>query len=61
MTSTDVDATGTHTVRRTVAARRQSLQARRTRELTDLLATRPDLVGTYAVADFAAEGLRWTV
>ncbi|MGA9747435.1 MAG: hypothetical protein WBQ50_08275 [Nocardioides sp.] len=35
--------------------------AERSRELIDLQQTRPDLVGAYAPADFAADALRWAV
>ncbi|MGZ4444298.1 MAG: hypothetical protein ACXVXC_14120 [Nocardioidaceae bacterium] len=39
----------------------QARAARRTRELTDLLQARPDLVGAHAPADFAVEAFRWAV
>ncbi len=39
----------------------QARAARRSRELTELLLARPDLLGTHAPADFAFEALRWTV
>jgi len=48
-----------HTDNLTPAA--QARLARRTRELTELLLSRPDLVGTHAPADFAVEAVRWGV
>jgi len=39
----------------------QARLARRTRDLTELLQTRPDLIGAHAPADLAAEALRWGV
>jgi hypothetical protein len=51
----------TVTVEKSPASAAQARAARRTRELTELLLARPDLVGTHAPADFAFEALRWTV
>lgn len=36
-------------------------RAERSKELIDLQQERPDLVGAYAPADFAADALRWAV
>ena len=51
---------------RTARAERLALMAEhraaeRTRELIDLQLTRPELVGAYAPADFAASAVRWAV
>ena len=51
---------------RTARAERLALMAEhraaeRTRELIDLQRTRPELVGAYAPAEFAADAVRWAV
>lgn len=43
------------------ARRAQQRAAERARELADLLASRPDLRGAYAPADFAVDAVRWGV
>ena len=42
------------------AAAAEERRTRRTRELTLLLGTRPDLTGTYAPADWTVDAVRWS-
>ena len=42
-------------------AARERREAARARDLTALLAQRPDLAGVHLPADFTAEALRWCV
>jgi hypothetical protein len=44
-----------------LAASRQRRSAARTRDLTRLLSSRPDLAGVHAPADFAVDALRWCI
>lgn len=43
------------------AAAKQRRAAARSRDLTALLRARPELAGVHAPADFAVDGVRWTV
>jgi len=58
----DAEVTDLDLVRATRAAStRERRRAARSRDLTALLHSRPDLSGVHAPADFAVDGVRWCV